>query len=339
MGVDLGDIILKENRKLTDFQGKIIAIDAYNALYQFISIIRQPDGTPLKDAYGRITSHLSGLFYRTANLAEIGIKVVYVFDGVPHKLKLQTLEGRADIREKAAVEWKEALERGDIETARTKAMQSSKLTKEMVEEAKKLLEFLGVPYINAPSEGEAQASYMALNKDVHCTASQDFDSLLFGTPVLVRNLAITGKRKLPKKNIYVDVGIEEISAENVLHSLEITKEQLIAIGILVGTDYNSGIKGIGPKKALKLIKKHGNLENVLKAIGEKIEHYDEIRNIFMSPEVTNNYKLQWYEINGGKVKEFLCKEYSFSEERVENALKKLQVPKEEKMQKSLEEWL
>jgi len=334
MGVDLGGIILKENRKLTDFHGKIIAIDAYNALYQFISIIRQPDGTPLTDSNDRVTSHLTGLLYRTANLIEAGIKLVYVFDGKPSPLKLTTIEGRSNIRSRAADEWKKALEEGDIEKARTKAMQSSKLTSEMVDESKQLLDMLGVPFVQALSEGEAQASCMAKKGDAYAVGSQDFDVLLFNAPVLIRNLTVTGRRKLPRKNVYVNIEPEEIRTENVLKKLGITIEQLVDIGILVGTDFNEGIKGIGPKTALKLIKEHKNLENVLKNINKEIRDYDEVRRIFLEPKVIDNYRIEWKSMDEDAVKNFLCETHDFSENRVENALKKFQIKK----QKSLEEW-
>jgi len=334
MGVDLKDIILRENRKLGDFQGRTIAIDAYNSLYQFISIIRQPDGTPLTDSNGVVTSHLAGLLYRTANLVEAGIKPVYVFDGKPSPLKMTTLENRGAVRNKAAEEWKKALEEGDIEKARTKAMESSRLTADMVDEAKALLDALGIPFIQAPSEGEAQASHMVKKGDVYAVGSQDFDVLLFNAPVLIRNLTITGKRKMPGKKVYVNVEPEEIRTENVLKNLGITVEQLVDIGILVGTDFNEGIKGIGPKKALKLIKEHKNLENVLRNTGWEIRDYEDVRKIFLEPRVTNDYKIEWGSIDENVVKEFLCILHDFSEDRVENALKKFQI----KSQKSLEEW-
>ncbi|MBA3043933.1 flap endonuclease-1 [archaeon] len=334
MGVDLGGIILKENRKLTDFHGKIIAIDAYNALYQFISIIRQPDGTPLTDSNDRVTSHLTGLLYRTANLVEAGIKLVYVFDGKPSPLKMTTVEGRSIIRNKAAEEWKKALEEGDIEKARTKAMQSSRLTPGMVDESKHLLDMLGVPFVQAPSEGEAQAGYMAKKGEVYAVGSQDFDVLLFNAPVLIRNLTVTGKRKMPGRKVYVNVEREEIRTENVLKHLDVTIEQFVDIGILVGTDFNEGIKGVGPKTALKLIKEHKNLENVLRNIGEEIRDYDEVRKIFLEPKVTDYYKIEWKNADENRVKEFLCEMHDFSVSRVENALKKFQI----KTQKSLEEW-
>ncbi|NPA86720.1 MAG: flap endonuclease-1, partial [Candidatus Diapherotrites archaeon] len=223
MGVPLGPVIPKREVELSELSTKFLAVDAYNTLYQFISVIRQPDGTPLMDSKGRITSHLSGLFYRTIKLLENGIRVAYVFDGVPPEFKKRELEERAEKREEAERKWEEALRRGDIEEARKYATQASRLEKQMVEDAKRLLDAMGIPYVQAPSEGEAQAAYMAAKGDVWASASQDYDSLLFGTPRLVRNLAITGKRKLPGRKVYVDVKPEVIELQEVLKSLGIDR--------------------------------------------------------------------------------------------------------------------
>ena len=170
MGVDISDIIEAKEIEMEDIKNKSIAIDGYNTLYQFLSIIRQPDGTPLMDEKGRITSHLSGLFYRTVNIMEAGIKPVYVFDGKPPELKQKTLEERNERRKISEEEWKKALEEGDVEKARLYAQASSRLTKEMVEDSKKLLDLMGVPWVQAPSEGEAQAAYMAIKGDVYAAA-------------------------------------------------------------------------------------------------------------------------------------------------------------------------
>jgi len=338
MGVNISEIVPSQPRKLEDFKGKIIAIDAYNALYQFLSIIRQPDGTPLMDSKGRITSHLSGLIYRTSNFLQAGIKPVYVFDGEPHKLKGETIESRQFLREKAMEEWKIALEEGDIERARTKAQQASRLTREMVDQSKLLLQKMGLPYIQAPSEGEAQASEMARKGDVWACASQDFDSLLFGSPYLVRNLTITGKRKLPRKNVYVDVEPELIELNSTLKALEISRDQLIEIGILIGTDFNPGVKGIGPKKALMLIKKHGSLKEILKEEGIELEGYEEIKEIFLNPVATMNYDLEWGQVDEEGVRSFLCEEFDFSVERIESALQKISDFKRLREQKSLDQY-
>ena len=216
MGVNLSNFVHPTPIQLKDIRGKKAAIDAPNILYQFLSIIRQRDGTPLKDSQGRITSHLAGLLYRTSHLVEHNIKPVYVYDGKPHPLKKKILEKRREVKEKAAADWEEALKIGDIEEARKKAQQTSRLTSELIEESKQLLDTLGIPYVDSLSEGEAQASQMTQDGTVDITASQDFDSLLFESPFLIRNLAITGKRKLPGKKKWIDIQPEKIILANVL---------------------------------------------------------------------------------------------------------------------------
>ncbi|HID16257.1 MAG TPA: flap endonuclease-1, partial [Candidatus Atribacteria bacterium] len=316
-------------------------MDAYNALYQFLSIIRQPNGTPLKDSRGKITSHLSGLFYRTVNLLEIGIKPVYVFDGTPPEIKEFEIIRRKKIKEEAIIKYEEALKRGDLEAARTYAQQTAKLNEEMVEDSKKLLEALGIPWVQAPSEGEAQAAHMAKKGDVWAAVSQDYDSLLFGAPKLVRNLTISGRRKLPRRKEYIEVIPEIIYLDRVLKILDLTREELIDIAILIGTDYNpEGIRGIGPKTALKIIRKHKTLKNALKELGKAEFPVDpeEIKKIFLNPQVSNNYHLEWKKPNKEKVIEILCEEHDFSLERVNKALDRVIKAYKRNKQKTLEFW-
>jgi len=339
--VNLGELVPKTKVDLTSLSGKSIAIDAYNALYQFLAIIRQPDGTPLKDSTGRVTSHLSGLLYRTANLVEMGIKAVYVFDGVPPALKEVEIKRRAKVKEEALVKYERALQEGRIEEARTYAQMTSRLKDYMAEDSKRLLNLMGVPWIQAPSEGEAQAAYLAKKGDTNYCASQDYDSLLFGTPRLVRNVTISGRRKLPKKAVYVEVIPEIVELDHVLKELEITREQLIDIGILVGTDFNpEGIKGIGPKTALKLVKQHGSLEKLPELKEEEFPvEPQRIREIFLNPKVTDNYKLAWKDPDVEGIVDFLCRERDFSEERVRKALKKMtEGLRKAKGKVTLEEW-
>jgi flap endonuclease-1 len=337
MGVQIGDITPKKEIELIELSGKKIAIDAYNMLYQFLSIIRdRVTGEPLRDSKGRTTSHLSGLFYRTSNLIEAGIKPLFVFDGEPPKFKKKTLETREELKEEARKKWKEALEKG--EKAITYAQAAAQLTDEMIEDSKKLLEYMGLPWVQAASEGEAQCAYMCKKGDVWSSASQDFDALLLGSPRLVRNLSITGKRKLPRKEVYIEVKPELIELEEVLSKLEINQKQLIIIGILVGTDYNpEGVRGIGPKKALELVKQHKTLEKVLKNVSWECEvSAEEIYNFFLKPPVTNKYKLEWKEPQVEKIIEFMVEEHDFSRERVEKTIEKLQVTKERQV--SLKGW-
>ncbi|MBS7611703.1 flap endonuclease-1 [Candidatus Bathyarchaeota archaeon] len=325
MGIDLGDLVVKTPLTFEQLSGKSIAIDAYNTLYQFLAIIRGPSGEPLKDRAGRITSHLSGLLYRSCALMSYGIRLVYVFDGKPPTEKEMEIKRRMKIKEEAAVRYEEALKVGDFETARKYAQATAVLKDEMVGDAKKLISLLGIPWVQAPSEGEAQASHMAFKGHVWAVASQDHDCLLFGAPRLVRNIAVTGRRKLPGRKLYVELQPELIELEKVLKANMLTREQLIDIAILIGTDYNpDGVKGVGPKKGLKLIKEYGSLKALLneQVIDSSSFPVDPeiIKKKFLNPDVTSDYELVWEEPKVSEVLKFLCYERDFSESRVKNAL-------------------
>lgn len=326
MGVKLKDIIKSEPINFKDLEGRSVAIDAFNTLYQFLSIIRQRDGTPLMDDNGNITSHLSGILYRNSSIIEKGIKPVYVFDGKAPELKQETQEERRQVRNESEKKWKEALKKGDEAEARKYAMRSSKLSPYIIDSSKKLLTLMGIPYIEAYGEGEAQAAYMVDNGDVWATASQDYDCLLFGSARVVRNLAINS-----------NLGdLEYIELKKVLSKLDITREQLIDMAILVGTDFNEGKKRVGAKTALKYAK-NGKLESVFKEFEkESNQDLEAVKEIFLKPNIRTDYKISWKKPQDEKIKEFLCEEHGFSEQRVENACKKLK--KLNSGQKSLEDW-
>lgn len=317
---------MKVDVELDNLSGKAIALDAYNALYQFLATIRQPDGTPLMDAYGRVTSHLNGLFYRTINLLEKGIRPLYIFDGEPPELKAAELERRMKVRKEAERKYFEALERGELEEARIYAQQAARLSTQMVEDAKRLLDVMGIPWVQAPSEGEAQAAHMAARGDVWAAASQDYDSLLYGAPRLVRNLTITGKRKLPKREEYIEIKPEVIELQKLLTYNGISRVQLVYIGVLLGTDYNpGGVKGVGPKKALKLVKELPDIDSIFRVVEWDFPvKPEEIVKIFLEPEVTDDYRLEWRTPDRSGVIELLCDEHQFSRDRVLNALERLE---------------
>jgi len=342
MGVNLRDLVPKVNVDLKDLSGKSIAIDAYNALYQFLAIIRQPDGTPLKDHTGKVTSHLSGLFYRTCNLLELGIKPIYVFDGIPPALKEIEIRRRTRIKDEATRKYEKALSERKIDEARMYAQMTSRLKDYMTEDSKRLLKTMGVPWIQAPSEGEAQAAHVVKNGDADYCASQDYDSLLFGAPRLLRNVTISGRRKLPRKNVYVEVTPEVIDLEKALKELSITHEQLIDIGILVGTDFNpDGVKGVGVKTGLKLMKKHGSLESALQELEQASFPAEprRIREIFLHPRVTGNYRVFWREPKTEEAVDFLSGEKDFSKDRVTKALEKAMTgSKKASTRTTLERW-
>lgn len=343
MGVQLRELValVKVEVELESFSGRVITLDAYNALYQFLATIRQPDGTPLIDAYGRVTSHLSGLLYRTVNFLERGLRPVYVFDGKPPELKAAEIERRMKTREEAERKYVEALEKGELERARVYAQQATKLTSPMVEEAKRLLNLMGVSWIQAPAEGEAQAAHMAAKGDTWAAGSQDYDSLLYGAPRLVRNLNVTGRRKLPGRDEYVEVKPEVIELNKLLKHYGVTREQLVYIGVLLGTDYNpSGVKGAGVKRALKLVKEIREPEALARAVGWDFSvPLEEIAKLFLQPQVTDEYSLSWRAPDREGLTAFLCDEHQFSRERVERAVEKLErAYKGTLRQATLESW-
>ena len=335
MGVDFSDIVEKQKIELEYLSGRRIAFDAFNNIYQFLSIIRQPDGTPLMDSSGKVTSHLSGLFYRTIKLVEIGIKPVFVFDGKSPELKTKTKQQRREVRENSKKKWDDALLRGDMADARKYAMGSSSLDSQMIEDSKRLLSLMGIPVVQAPSEGESQAAYLAGTGKVWAVGSQDFDSLLFGAPVLLRNVTITGRRKIPNKSIYKEISPELIELSKVLSSLEISRGQLVDIAILAGTDFNKGLPKVGPKTALKEIRAGKTAEQVFSERGVECEvGISDVREIFLNPEINEDVSLEWGQADVEGLVEFLCMEKDFSRERVEKAGGNLRLKMSDKTEQS-----
>lgn len=339
MGLDLKPLCVREKTTLESFTSKIVAIDAYNAIYQFLSIIRGPDGMPLTDYSGRITSHLSGLFYRNINFLSLGIKPVYVFDGKSPSLKSAEVERRKQIKKEATIKYDKAMAEGNLEDAKKYAQQTSILKDDMVQDSKRLLGLFGIPVIQAPSEGEATAAHLTITGLAHASASQDFDSLLFGTKKLVRNFTNSGKRKLPNRNTTIEVEPEVIELNKTLEDIGITLEQLVDVGILIGTDFNpDGFERIGPKTALKYIKQYGKLEEIPQ-IQEKMSQIDckAIRNIFLKPEVAHVSSLEFGSVDYSGIVGYLANERNFSVERVETSLNRLKKALEKKSH-TLEQW-
>ena len=337
LGVLLTPIIKKKLLSLDDLRGKSFAVDAYIALYSFMSLIRTRTGTPLTDKEGRVTSHLVGLAFRTTRLiSDYNMHLVFVFDGKPPELKKVEIEKRRQAKRKAEEEYREAVEAGDMAKAFSKAVMTSRMTREAVDDAKRLLDLLGVPWVQAPSEGEAQAAYMASRGDVWASNSKDYDSLLFGTPRLVRFLTIGGEEWLPSKGRARKLIPELINLEEFLEELELTRGQLIDLSILVGTDFNKGLKGIGPKTALKLMRKHGSIEDLPPDIHERVpDTYPSIRDLYLNPPVVEDYNVEQGELREDELVSFLCNERAFSRDRVETVIKRM---KQANMQKSLSDF-
>jgi flap endonuclease-1 len=194
----------------------------------------------------------------------------------------------------------------------------------MQDDAKRVLEMLGVPWIQAPQEGEAQAAQMAIEGHVWAANSRDYDSVLFGSPRLVRYVTISGQEFLPSKDRARPLIPEMIELHSLLQHLEITREQLIDLAIMVGTDFDKGIKGVGPKTALRLIKTYGTLEGLPAQYQDQLaETVNEVREIFLKPAVINDVKIQYSGLKEDELRQFLCGERGFSKERVELAIERM----------------
>ncbi len=332
MGLNIRDIVPKKEINFQELKDKTIAVDAFNTLYQFISTIRQYDGTPLKDKKGKVTSHLSGLFYRNIALLSEGIKLIYVFDGKPPELKGKTKEKREEAKKIAEENYERAKQEEDYEMMKKYSQQTAKLTDEIIKESKELLEALGISVIQAPGEGEAQASYLVRVKRAYAVGSQDYDCLLFGAPMLIQNLTLSRKRKTISGAVEIFPTIIEL--EKVLNNLQINHEQLICLGILTGTDYNrGGVKGIGQKKALDIVRKYKTPLNIFNQFDSLDFNWQEIFHLFKKPNV-EDLEIKFPNVNEKKIKEIMMG-HDFSEERVEKQLERLRELKEKAKQKTL----
>lgn len=339
MGVQISEIIPRKEISLKDLKGKIIAIDAFNAIYQFISTIRQPDGTPLQDHNKKITSHLSGLFYRNINLLIDGIKPVYVFDGKPPQMKAEENLRRSEVRREAEQKYQAAKEEEDVEGMGRFARQAVKINQEIIDESKELLLAMGIPVVQAKGEGEAEASFLTRNNRAWAAASQDYDALLFGAPKLIRNLTLARKRKT-SSGAYVDINPEIIEFETVLNHLGINKDQLICLAILVGTDYNpGGVKGIGQKRALEIVRQQEYPVKIFEFIKNSSKYmidfdWQSIFKQFHEFECCENPEIKFNKVDDEKVRKILLSR-DFSLDRINSGLEKLKEANEKGKQKTL----
>ena len=324
MGIQLSKLVEQKEIRLDDLKDRVLVVDSMNMLYQFLTTLRMADGTPLSDEKGNITAHLVGILSRVTGLVEKGIKLVFVFDGAAPLLKKEERERRQKVKEDATEKYEIAKERGDIAEMRKYAQMTTKIDKKVIDDSKRLLDLLGFPIIQAPSEGEAQCAHIVKRGDADFVVSQDFDVFLFGAPKVVRNLTLSQYKKKGQKG----TEITRVDLTDVLKSLEITNEQLIILGILVGTDFNrGGIKGIGPMKGLKLVKEYKDRYDALFSELNWKDNFDfswkEVYEIFDNIPVTDNYSIKWKRIDEEGLRTFLIGERNFSEERVNSAIEKI----------------
>ena len=340
MGVSISEILVGDDVSISDLKNKTLAVDAFNTLYMFLTTIRGADGSPLMDENGNITSHLQGIFSRFSNLLSEGIKFIFVFDGVAPKLKEQERKRRSDIKKEAIRLFEKAKQEDDVENMKKYAARAVFLSSDMIEEAKELIRAMGMAIVEAPSEGEAQAARIVNNGDAFAVVSQDADALLAGAKRVIRNLSISKRRKVTGSlsSQIVEPSIFEI--DRTLKELDLSLDQLIVLSILIGTDYNyGGVKGIGPKKGIKLVKKFDDDFDALFKEVNWSEFFDfgwkKVFDTIKNMEVSDDYSLNFSPPDFDLIRKILVDNHQFSLERVESTFKKLEQAKSLFAQKDL----
>ncbi|XP_062916203.1 flap endonuclease 1 [Mobula hypostoma] len=332
---DVAPAAVKE-QQMKSYFGRKVAIDASMSIYQFLIAVRQ-DGNVLQSEDGETTSHLMGMFYRTIRIIENGIKPVYVFDGKPPQLKAGELSKRSERRAEAEKQLANAQETGDTENIERFNKRLVKVTQQHNDECKRLLRLMGVPYIEAPCEAEASCAALVKAGKVYAVATEDMDALTFGTSILLRHMTASEAKKLP---------IQEFHLNKVLQEAGLTQEQFVDLCILLGSDYCESIRGIGPKRAIDLIRQHKSIEEIVKHIDTSKYTlpedwmYKEARQLFLEPEVVQaeSVELKWTEPDEEQLVAFMCGEKQFSEDRIRSGAKKLQKSRQGSTQGRLDDF-
>ncbi|XP_065367422.1 flap endonuclease 1 [Calliphora vicina] len=320
--------------EIKHYFGRKVAIDASMCLYQFLIAVRA-EGAQLTSVDGDTTSHLMGMFYRTIRLLDNGIKPLYVFDGKPPDMKSGELAKRAERREEAQKALQQATEAGNEADMDKFNRRLVRVTKDHANEAKELLKLMGVPYVEAPCEAEAQCAALVKAGKVYATATEDMDALTFGSTVLLRHLTFSEARKMP---------VKEINYNKVLDGFGLTSKEFIDLCILLGCDYCEGIKGIGPKRAIELMNSYRDIETILEHIDRKKYtvpenwNYEVARQLFITPDVQDptEFDFKWTEPDEEGLVKFLCGDRQFSEDRVRSGAKKILKSKQSQTQGRLD---
>ncbi|XP_028392006.1 flap endonuclease 1-like [Dendronephthya gigantea] len=324
---------MKEN-EIKNYFGRKVAIDASMSIYQFLIAVRS-DGSQLTNEAGEVTSHIMGIFYRTIRMVENGIKPVYVFDGKPPELKSGELAKRTERREQAQKDLKAAEEAGDTAMIDKTQRRLVKVTRQHNEECKTVLKLMGIPYLDAPCEAEAQCASLVSNGKVYATATEDMDSLTFGSLITLRHMTFSEARKMP---------IQEFHLNKILEELGLSQDEFVDLCILLGCDYCDSIKGIGPKRAIDLITQHRSIEKILNHIDTKKHpipedwRYKEARELFKNPEVADpqTVELKWNDADVDGLVDFLVTQKGFSEDRIRSGITKLQKARKTSVQGRLD---
>lgn len=308
----LRDLAVIETVPFDQLSGRIVAVDAHNWLYRYLTTtVRWTDADAYTTEDGTEVANLIGIVRGLPKFFEHELIPIFVFDGEVTDLKADEVAERRAKKEAAVEELEAAREAGDmIEVARYEA-RTQRLTPTIQRTTRELFDILDIPFIDAPAEGEGQAAAMAQAGDVDYVGTEDYDALLFGAPLTLRQLTSKGDP-------------EVMDLEATLETLEITREQLVDVAILCGTDFNDGLDGFGPKTAMKSIREHGTLEKVLEAENEEMPLATAVRSLFLEPTVTTEYEIRTdIEPDLASAESYLTRTWGIPNREIETGLKRL----------------
>jgi flap endonuclease-1 len=321
---DLRDVAHIEDVPFDSLSGSVVAVDAHNWLYRYLTTtVKFTADAVYTTAEGEEVANLVGVVQGLPKFFEHDVTPVFVFDGGVTDLKSDEVERRREQREKAEERRKEAEAAGDsVEAARLEA-RTQRLTDTIHETTRGLLDRLDVPYIEAPAEGEAQCAHMAARGDVDYAGSEDYDTMTFGAPLTLRQLTSKGDPEL-------------MDLQKTLEKHDITYEQLVDVALLMGTDFNEGVSGYGPKTAVTAVKEHGDIWGVMEADDVYVENADRIRELFFDPPVTDEYEIDLdVDPDIDAAERYVTEEWGVDAEEVARGFERIE---ESLVQTGLDEW-
>jgi flap endonuclease-1 len=325
----MGNADLRQLAALSDVSweevaNSVVAVDAHNWLYRYLTTtVKWTTDDVYTTAAGEEVANLVGIVQGLPRFFEHDLTPVFVFDGGVTELKADEVAERREQRERAEERLADAEERGDaVEAARLEA-RTQRLTDVILATTRELLSLLDVPVVDAPAEGEAQAAHMARRGDVDYAGSEDYDTLLFGAPLTLRQLTSKGSPELM-----------DLAATLDRHG--ISWEGLIDVAILCGTDFNPGVDGVGPKTALRAIEEHGDLWAVLDAEGWQVANADRVRDLFRDPPVTDDYAVDLdIDPDVAAAREYVVEEWEVDADEVARGFDRIE---ESLVQTGLDRW-
>ncbi|MFB6221150.1 MAG: flap endonuclease-1 [Halolamina sp.] len=321
---DLRDVAVIEDVPFEELSGSVVAVDAHNWLYRYLTTtVKFTDESVYTTDAGEEVANLIGVVQGLPKFFEADMTPVMVFDGGVTELKSAEVERRREQRERAEEKQQAAEEAGEaIEAARLEA-RTQRLTETIHETTRGLLDRLDVPYIEAPAEGEAQCAHMAESGEVDYAGSEDYDTMTFGSPLTLRQLTSKGSPEVMKLQATLD-------------RHDITYEQLVDVALLMGTDFNEGVSGYGPKTAVRAVKEHGDIWSVMEAEDVYVENADRVRELFFDPPVTDEYELDLaIDPDIAAARAYISETWEIPADEVERAFERIE---ESLVQTGLDDW-